>query len=467
MSVPVDFVDVLVVGGGPSGLAAAQECMHSGASVLLVERSTVLGGLARSATVDGREVDLGGHRLLTNTARQAQFWHSFAEGIGKVHLHTVSKRSGILRDGVVLSYPVDWRQFRAAAPWGTRARGALSMLKRKAHPLDDEEYLLNWVRNRYGDYLTDAFMAPHARKIFGVDPAHIPATWASQRIATPRVRDVLTAALPEALPRRRRPVEVVAQDNFLYPRGGIGVLWHGLAHKIAPRVQIKFHTTVVGYAVEPDGMVRVSLRSPVGPRDVLCRRVISTAPADHLARLVGLPRLAEDIDAKSKHRDLVIGLVHVGEVPRAWRGFQWLYTHEDGMRASRFQNYAEWTGLRSSDGLIGLEYPIPALSQADPQHWVREDLRRLGIRDYTFVCADVLHNAYANFDAAQPQIAVLDAELKRSGGGLVSTGRQGAGIYINIDQAMSLGRAAAAAAGRHAGVAGLDTYSRYQEKAGR
>jgi protoporphyrinogen oxidase len=467
MSEPVEFVDLLVVGGGPSGLAAAQEGMQAGASVLLVEHSAALGGLARSATVDGRGVDLGGHRLLTNTARQSQFWHSFAEAVGHVHLHTVSKRSGILRDGVVLSYPVDWRQFRAAAPWGTRARGALSILKRKVHPLKDEDHLLNWVRNRYGDYLTDAFMAPHARKIFGVDPARIPATWASQRIAEPRVRQVLTAAIPDTTLRRCRPAVAPAEDNFLYPKGGIGVLWEGLARRITPRVRIRLATRITGYAVERDGVLRVSLRSPDGAREVRCRRMISTAPADHLARLIGLPRLGEAIDASSQHRDLVIGLARVGEVPDAWRGFQWLYTHGEGMRASRFQNYAEWTGLDSSGGLIGLEYPIPASSQAEPEAWVRDDLARLGIADYEFVCADVLSNAYANFDAAQSQITQLDAELKRSGAGTVSTGRQGAGIYINIDQAMALGRAAAAASGRCAGVAGLDTYSRYQERANR
>lgn len=464
MSTAVEVVDVLVVGGGPTGLSAARECRRSGASVVLLESGPALGGLARAAKVNKTEVDLGGHRLLCNTDDQFTFWHDFAEMIGDVELHNVEKRSGILRDGVVLSYPVDWGQFRTAAPWGTRARGALSLIKRKARPLGDDN-LSDWVRNRYGDYLTDAFMAPHARKIFGVDPAHVPATWAPQRIAVPQVRDVLSAAVPNIGVGRRPPREVAARDQFLYPQGGIGVLWEGLARTLRSRVQIRLNARVQDYRVDPDGLITATYSTPLGPQEVRCRRVISTAPTDDLARTLGLHRLADEIVDRAKHRDLIVGLVCLPSIPRAWQGFQWLYTHGEGMRASRFQNYAEWTGLNPTDGLIGLEYPVPANSSiADARWWVKNDLALIGVEQYTLVSVDVLHNAYSNFDAAQPQIAELDGEVKRLSAGLLSTGRQGAGIYINMDQAMTLGKIAGASPGRLSGVAGVDTYSRYQER---
>ena len=51
-----DHVDVLVVGGGPAGLAAADAATRSGARVLLVEQDTMPGGrlLAEPARIDGR-----------------------------------------------------------------------------------------------------------------------------------------------------------------------------------------------------------------------------------------------------------------------------------------------------------------------------------------------------------------------------------------------------------------------------
>jgi len=67
-SIPVrHHVDVLVVGGGPAGIAAALSAARFGASVLLVEQAGSLGGLGASGLVpgfcpmsDGRNVIVGG-----------------------------------------------------------------------------------------------------------------------------------------------------------------------------------------------------------------------------------------------------------------------------------------------------------------------------------------------------------------------------------------------------------------------
>ena len=55
-------VDVLVVGGGPCGLAAALGAARRGRSVRLLEASDHLGGMAASFEVAGQRVDHGSHR---------------------------------------------------------------------------------------------------------------------------------------------------------------------------------------------------------------------------------------------------------------------------------------------------------------------------------------------------------------------------------------------------------------------
>ena len=58
-------VDVLVIGGGVAGLAAATRLAAQGASVALVERRRDLGGKAFSHTgSEGVEIDNGQHVLL-------------------------------------------------------------------------------------------------------------------------------------------------------------------------------------------------------------------------------------------------------------------------------------------------------------------------------------------------------------------------------------------------------------------
>lgn len=58
---------VLVVGGGLAGLAAAITAAHSGAAVVLLERSDALGGRARSRNVRGFVFNLGPHALYPTT----------------------------------------------------------------------------------------------------------------------------------------------------------------------------------------------------------------------------------------------------------------------------------------------------------------------------------------------------------------------------------------------------------------
>ena len=46
-----DFYDVIVIGGGPSGCAAAWAASHYGAKTMLIESSGALGGMATMGVV--------------------------------------------------------------------------------------------------------------------------------------------------------------------------------------------------------------------------------------------------------------------------------------------------------------------------------------------------------------------------------------------------------------------------------
>lgn len=53
--------DVVVLGAGPAGLAAALRAARAGASVTVVESADQVGGLCRTLTSDGCRYDMGGH----------------------------------------------------------------------------------------------------------------------------------------------------------------------------------------------------------------------------------------------------------------------------------------------------------------------------------------------------------------------------------------------------------------------
>jgi protoporphyrinogen oxidase len=459
-------VDVLIVGAGPTGLTAAEACIAAGSTVAVVERTAHVGGLARPATVAGHDVDLGGHRLLSVTPEQRQVWLDFADRLGGIPMSHIDRRSGILRDDYVVSYPFDWRQFRTSAPLSVRARGAASLIawKLTAPTGRTDDTLDDWVKNRYGPYLSEKFMTPHARKVFGIDPRDIPAAWASQRILSPRFTSVVASALPR-LRNSTRPDEPT--DRFFYPHGGAGVLWSRLAESLGDRVHWLFDSRVQTITKAGGGPFTVTVTGPGGEQAVCCRRIIWTGRPDDLAASLGFTELATAIAQASGRRDLVVGVVRVRDTPPSWHGYQWLYTHDTGVRAHRFNNYGEWKTLNCPVGVVGLEYSVASGERFDVRATASQDMSiLLKGAAFEFLGAEQAADAYSNFDAAADLFDQLDDALRRFGEGIVATGRQGAGVYINLDRAMELGTRVGALPAGHAGVFGRDGYSRYQEKVG-
>ena len=86
------YYDLVVVGGGPAGLAAAEEAKKNGAgSVLIIERDKELGGILNQCIHDGFGVERFGEAL-SGPEYVARFLPALEqEGITKVNLVVFSR----------------------------------------------------------------------------------------------------------------------------------------------------------------------------------------------------------------------------------------------------------------------------------------------------------------------------------------------------------------------------------------
>jgi protoporphyrinogen/coproporphyrinogen III oxidase len=153
------MIDVIVIGGGISGLTAAYDLARAGRRVRLVEQRTRLGGLVWTEHVDGITIEAGPDALLMQKPSAA----ALCDELGLSLVPTQPPRIAfVLRHGrliaippaSVLGVPIAWRSIIAAemlSPAG-RARLARDLIY-PASPSsrDDDQSVGAFIRRRFGD----------------------------------------------------------------------------------------------------------------------------------------------------------------------------------------------------------------------------------------------------------------------------------------------------------------------------
>ena len=267
-----DAVDVVVLGAGPAGLAAARAIANRGQSVRLLEREPHVGGLAASFTVAGVRVDHGSHRL--HPATPDAILADLRALLGP-DLQT-RRRNGRLRLGQRWTpFPLRPVELARDLPPGVLARLGIEALAAPLRRPRADTYA-EVLRAGLGPTAYRLLYAPYAEKLWGLPGALIDGEQARVRV---------TAGSPAKL--AGRVLRARRGDGrgqvFHYPRRGFGQLSEALAAAaVGAGADVRLGSAVVQIAPEPGGAV---VSTADGGR-VLARHVLSTLPVTALARLV-------------------------------------------------------------------------------------------------------------------------------------------------------------------------------------
>lgn len=295
------YVDVVVVGGGMSGLAAAEALIEEGLTVQVIEAAPGVGGLGRSLSVGGEDIEA--------------YYH---------HIFPQDRELRELVDRLGMSELLEWRP----APMGVLQSGRIypfdspiSLLRFKPLPLFDR------IRLGFGTVM--ALAAGRGRGLDGVSVSRAAPRWyGSKGYAVlwqplldgkfgPFAPDVAAPWLVSRIRQRANARKSGKGDRLGYLRGGLGTLARSYERELTGRgVRVS-----CGAAV--DSITRQEDRWHIsfGGREVSARAVVACLSGEALDGLAILPDAYRESLQAIPYRGIVCALI---ELDRPLGSFYWV-----------------------------------------------------------------------------------------------------------------------------------------------
>ncbi|MDQ6621342.1 MAG: protoporphyrinogen oxidase, partial [Pseudomonadota bacterium] len=279
--------DVLVLGGGLSGLVTAFRLQRAGRDVCLVEGTSRTGGVIGSREHEGALFETGPNSTLDSTQLLGGLIDELGIGNQRIEADARAKRRFIVRNGGLVALPNSPRALLTSRALPVSAK--LRLLREPfiaAMPADLDESVASFIERRLGSIVLDYVVEPFVAGIYAGDPDTL-----SMRAAFPRLYALEQnhgSLIKGAIKRRSEKPRggegaKPAGASFSFARG-MQTLTDALAQQLS---RVCRNTRALAIERLPDGAFRV-LTSSDGPEaSVRARNVVISTPAFAAASLVG------------------------------------------------------------------------------------------------------------------------------------------------------------------------------------
>jgi protoporphyrinogen oxidase len=408
----------VIVGAGPAGLTAAYELLErTGATVVVLEESDALGGLARTVRHNGNRIDIGGHRFFSKSDRVMRWWFRMLPpeaGADGVAIRYRGESRGIRTEGGAVPETTDEvllvrtrrsriYYLRRLFEYPLRLTGrTLADLGAMRTLRIATSSLQHFLVNRFGRELYRTFFESYTEKVWGIPCNGISAEWGAQRVKGLSIAKALRHAMTKPFRRRdvaQKKTETSLIERFLYPKFGPGQMWETCARKVeALGGRILRKRRAERFLRDGDRIEAVVTRDTETGAEETHRGDVffSTMPVKELVRgIEDAPARVREVAEGLRYRDFItVGLLvdrlRIAEKDGGPLRDNWIYIQEPDARVGRlqiFNNWSPWLVRDPSKIWIGLEYfcsegdDLWRLPDAEMCDFAARELVRIGILD--------------------------------------------------------------------------------------
>jgi protoporphyrinogen oxidase len=465
----------IIVGAGPAGLTAAYELSKRGVTASVLEASTQVGGLSRTANYRGYRFDIGGHRFFSKVPLINELWQ---EMLGEEFLLR-PRLSRIYYNRHFFDYPLKpMNALIGLGPVESFLVG-LSYLRARFVHIHDEKTFEEWVSNRFGSRLYRIFFKTYTEKVWGIPCNEISADWAAQRIKNLSLKQALRNAILGAKKGLDGTAITSLIEQFHYPRFGPGMMWEHCEASLATRGTATLRGMKVERIRHRHGRVDcVIARAETGERvEHEGAHFISTMPLRELVHALDPlpPETVLQAAQGLRYRDYLTVVLVVNR-PSLFPD-NWIYIHSPDVKMGRIQNYKNWSPYMVPDASktsLGLEYFL--WDKDEEWTWSDDRLIRLGTQE----CAKLglidprdvedgtvvrMEKAYPVYDQSYQEHVTTIRQYLETLTNLQTIGRNGLHRYNNQDHSMLTGvYAARNVTGERHDVWSVNTEKEYHEE---
>ncbi len=472
-------------GCGPAGLTAGYRLVQEGYRPILLEKTSLIGGLSRTERYKGNHLDIGGHHFFTKSPEVKELWYSLFPIQGSPAKDDIALNHSVElvpggpdpehAEQVMLNrtrisrifYRKHLFDYPLSPSFGTLLKlGVCNSIriffgylpvqirKREEHSLED------FYINRFGKPLYETFFRDYTKKLWGISPAEIAPDWGRQRVKGLSLWKALFSAVAGPFCRKK---ETSLIESFQYPKRGPGQYWEFMADEIRKRGGIiRLNAEITAVRSENGRITEVEYRENGVLRSETCDVFFSSIPVSEL--IAGMKDVPEEVRVPScalPYRDFItVGLLldrmnlRNDTARKTWNDIIpdcWIYIQEKEVRLGRLQIFNNWSPYLPADPekqvWIGLEYfcsegdSLWSMSDREFIDFAVGELEKTGFirkEDVLDAVRIRVQKAYPAYFGSYAQWETIRAYLDRFDN-LFCIGRNGQHRYNNMDHSMLTG----------------------------